>query len=524
MTQTLEERKIEGFERPLISNISKGILQSKLELSLFCILVIFASAIAVFKFEEVSRVFSLEWDSASFLTNAGVYAGFNQYQQALDPTRPPVIPFALSLIFRITGPLVTDGYILSSLFYFLSIIGCFLIAKEMMNPILAGLASLSFGLAPYVFQWSGIMLSDTEGVAVASLALATLIIATKRNKKLLLISLPLLILTPLTRYSLGLIILVAIVYLISARKNDWIFDHYEFYYGFGLSLVAFLIFGGQWISYPFVHRTTVSVLFPKPDAVNPFHSVLGPWFYAFNFPHELGLGFYGDLLAFLFGISAIYIALKLSRRSLQKVSPVAVALLAWFLLMFAYYSFGWPYADLRYSIEFVMPAIILAYYSLSLILARFESSIRRGVNGKLPIFFSILVLAVVFGAMVFAFYQSGYSVATNTQPMEAGLNGGVKLAVTWLQAHVPTSYKIESNWYTLMWWYAPFYNTTAAPLDYQLTNLVSYQSWQSNLVSNKIAYVVYVDPSQQLMQGMLILTSVFNSTSSSAEVVVFRVS
>jgi hypothetical protein len=211
------------------------------------------------------------------------------------------------------------------------------------------LGSLSYGLAPFVFQWSGILLSDTEGVAVDSLALASLIMATRRNKEFLLISLPLLILAPLTRFSLELIIPLAIIYLTAARKNDWIMDHEEFYYGFGLSILGVLTFGGQWISYPLVNHTTISVLFPKSDAINPFQSIFGPSFYAINFPGELGVGTYGDLLAIQFGISMVYILVQACRKKLHNVSPIAVALAAWFVLMFAYYRFAWPFSDLRYS-------------------------------------------------------------------------------------------------------------------------------------------------------------------------------
>jgi 4-amino-4-deoxy-L-arabinose transferase-like glycosyltransferase len=524
LTQTLEESSREEYAEPEDRKVWATIITSRKELVFLSILLLLGSAIVLFKFEEVSRASSLEWDSASFLTNAAVYAGFTQYHQALDPTRPPVIPFILSLLFRITGPNVTDGYVLSAVLYLFAILGCFLIAKELMNPFFATLASLSFGLAPFVYQWSGILLSDTEGVAVASLALATLIFAAKRNKKFLLISLTLLVLTPLTRYSLGMIIPVAIIYLVAARKNDWIMDQYEFYYGSGLAILAIVIFGGQWISYPFFNHKTIAVLFPRPNAVNPFESVLGPAFYAFNFPRELGFGLYGVLLAILFGISIVWIIVHFARRGSGKtINPISIALLAWFVLMFGYYSFGWPYSDLRYSIEFVMPVIILAFYGLSILVAPLESRITKGIGRESGFLLSMIPLILISSFMAFVFFQSGLYVAANTQPMEASLNQGVQQAVSWLKSNASVTDMIESNWYTLMWWYAPFYNTSPAPLSYQLTSPSSYQNWQSNLNSNKIAYVVYIDPTRQLIQSMPMLSSVFNITSGSTEVVIFSV-
>lgn len=524
---TLTEFSVEDKETTepssRISRFTGSIVTSKYELAAFIFLCTFAIAIAWFKLDQAYSSSSLEWDSGSFLTNGAIYAGFSQYSQALDPTRPPVIPFLLSLAFRVTGPLAIDGYVLSAAFYVIAMAGAFLIAKEMMNPVFAAIASLSYGLAPYVFQWSGIMLSDVEGVGLASLALAFLIIAAKRNKKLLLIALPLFMLTPLTRYSLGLIIIVGVVYLLAARKNDWILDHFEFYYGFGLSLLVFAIFGAQWLSYPFINHTTIGILFPKADAVNPFHSVLGPKFYAANFANELGSGMYGEFLAAISILTTMYAIIQLARKRLSNVNPIAFAMMAWLFLMLTYYSVGWPYADLRYSVEFVMPAIILAFYGISLAAERLGSRMpnltaRRSIRaGTLVV---TILLSFTVGIM---FYGSGTHVATTTAPMESDLNIGLKYAVGWLHQYAPSNAKIETNWFTLLWWYAPSYNITAAPLDYQLQAPSYYSSWTSLLISNHISYVVYVDPSPQLEQQMTVLHPSFNYTSGSTEVMVYSV-
>ena len=526
LTQTdFRLREIELTEkRSRIERITKGILISELELAVFIFLTISASLIAAIKFDQVVSTNSLEWDSGSFLTNGAIYAGFSQYHQAIDPTRPPVIPFLLSLLFRITGPIAFDGYILSALFYVLAMIGCFLLAKELMNPFLAALAALSFGLSPFVFEWAGIMISDVEGVAMASIALAILVISAKRNKRLLLVALPLFVLTPLTHYSLGLIIAVGIVYLIAAKKNDWILDHYEFYYGFGLSILAFAIFGGQWIAYPFLNHTTIAILIPKASAVSPFHNSLGPTFYAANFLGILGIGEYGELLSILFVLSLLYMIFKIFRKKAKDVNPIAVAMLAWFVLMFSYYSLGWPFADLRYSVEFVLPVIVLAFYFISLVLERFSFTLGSIVSKRAARIATITLLVLILLALGPIFFQSALYVSQNTTPREASLNAGLQVAVSWLYQRVSTNEKLESNWYTLMWWYAPDYNITTAPLDYQLTSSSSYAAWQSVLSTNGIAYVVYVNPTPQLEQNMPMLDPVFNYTATGAQVVIYSVS
>jgi hypothetical protein len=518
-----QEKTPEPFQNnSAISKFSKGILDSKLELWAFVFVLVGGALIAAYKFLEVSRASSLEWDSASFLTNAAVYAGFNQYHQALDPTRPPVIPFLLSLGFRINGPVVTDGYLLSAIFYLLAILGTFLLAKEMMHPILAVLASMSYGVAPLVFQWSGILLSDVEGVAVASLALSALVISAKRNHKLLLWAIPLLLLAPLTHYSLAVVIPVAVIYLFAAGKADWIMDNYEFYYGIGLSMVVFVIFAGQWIAYPFLNHTTISVIFPQASAVTPFGAISSPWFYMSHFPEELGAGSYGDFLAILFVLCITYLAVMGLLRKLREVNPVAVALASWFLLLFLYYSFGFATDDLRYSIEFAMPIILLSYYIISIVLSKISlslSAIKKDSSKALSV--AMIILVATFMALFF--YQSASTTLVNSQPVEKDLNAALKQAVSWLKANVPTNQKLQCNWYTLLWWYAPYYNITASPLSYQLTSAASYKTWQNTLISNQIAYIVYVDPGSQLFLEMTTLKPVFTVTLSGAQVVVFQV-
>jgi 4-amino-4-deoxy-L-arabinose transferase-like glycosyltransferase len=509
-----------------ITRQTRGILTSYFELGSLVFVLVSASLIAFHKFIEVSQASSLEWDSGSFLTNAAVYAGYNQYQQALDPTRPPVIPFLLSLAFRVIGPNLTAGYVESAAFYVLALVGCFLIAKEMMNPAFAALASLSFGLAPFVFQWSGILLSDVEGVGVAAFALAILIVSSKRNKRLLLWALPLLILAPLTRYSQAVILLVAIAYLIAARKNDWILDHYEFYYGFGLSILVFAIFGGQWVSYPFTHHTTIAVLFPTPGSVSPFQSSLGSAFYAVHFTKFLGLGFYGDLLALIFGVTSIYVLARIFQGKPNSINPISLALIVWFLAMFTYYSVGWPYSDSRYSIEFVMPVIILSFYGLSLVVER-AKPVALGLTEKVPrgnFAPYAIAMSLILLTMSISFYPSGYVVMNSTPPQEANLNAGLKAVAAWMQSNIPTSDKVESNWYTLMWWYAPNYSISPAPLNYQLSSESSYAYWQKTLASNRIAYVVYIDPTPAIQSQMPMLHTAFSYTSSQANVVVYSVS
>ena len=516
------QQEVVGVElaEPLEISRRSRASQQLFEKAPLAVLLISSIAVAAYRFLIVSGAQTLEWDSAAFLTNAGVYAGFGQFSQAYDPTRPPLVPVIISLGFRILGPSQVFGYAVSAGFYFLVMIGGYLLARQaMINKWLSVMAALSYAVTPTVFEWSGMIVSDVEGVAVGTVALATFIMATNGHKRLYLLSMPLMILAVLTRYSMGIVIPAAIVYLIASKKYDIIFDSFDFYYGVGLSILAIIIVGWQWIAYPFSHHETLAILFPTPDATNPFHSPLGAAFYAYNLPQELGSGFYGFLLLGLLLVAVGILILQRSSEGRKNISnPVAVALAFWLVAMLLYYSVEWPYADLRYSVEFAMPAIILAFWALSMGVSGLGSTRSKNFSRVLGV--SLIVFCVLLVATMEV--QAANETFTTSPVLEVGINSAMRQAVGWVVLNVPVSEKLESNWYTLMWWYAPQYNTTSAPINYDLTTPSDYSQWITTMLKNHIEYVIYVDPSEISIPSQL--TPVFSTSAQNAtSIVVYKV-
>ena len=484
----------------------------------FCGVLGLSAVLALSHYLSILSAHSLEWDSGSFLTNGAVYAGYNQFSQAYDPTRPPFVPFLISLVFRISGPSAAGGYAVSSVLYFFGVVATFLLAKRAMSSsIFAALASVAFALAPQVFEWSGIVVSDVEGVSVAMMALTALVYACESNPRLLLLALPLMVLAPLTRYSMASVFVAAAVYLAASGSLDRLLDHFEFYYGFALGIVAFVVAGIQWVSYPFVNHLGVLSLFPSPDSVNPFHNSLGRAFYLFNFGSVLGRGMFGTIIALAFLLSAVYALLALvlpaarkDHNSAATTSPIIYALISWFALMFFYYSLVWPYDDLRYSIEFVGPAVLVAFWGFSRLASLLYSLRLRTHHRALGVGVSLVLILLMLAPLTFVTARSGMNVYNTTPPLEGSLNDGLRQASAWLYANVPFSDKIESNWYTLLWWYAPQYNVTPAPLAYQISSQASYITWFQQITRNGVSYIVYVDPSQIRIPAGFV--EVFHST------------
>lgn len=521
-----------------------------------------AVSISLSRFIEVYDSQSIGWDSASFLANGAAYAGDTIYNQAFDPTRPPVIPVILSLMFRVTGPSASDGYILSGLLYFLAILGCYFLAREIMNPWLALLPAASYGLAPMVVEWAGIVYSNVEGTAIAALGLATFSFGIRTKKAwCLFLTLPLFVIATLSRYTMGVVIFAAIIYLITSKsaretlKKQW--KHLAG--GLALASVVFFALATYWLGFPSRLGIGLANLFPAPQQPNPFQSPRGRAFFAVSLPAELGIGRYGILMTFVFIASSAYAlvlvyllakssrigknkaAIRINQESMVRkneygvdnengdetqerlklgVDPLVYALLTWFFMLFVYYSLIWPYYDPRYSVEFVMPALILAYWGVSKVLSRIY---RLGAEAKTRRFLKVTVTFLVVALIVFVFsaemFASSTAVIESTPVIDSSVSAGFREATGWIKANVPQDAHIEGDWYTFLQWYLPQYNITAAPVPYQLQTYSQYQSWLSSIANNGISYVVYSDPSA--IQIPPELHPVF--TSSVGDVVVFSV-
>lgn len=488
------------------------------------------------------------------MENAAVFAGFGQYQVGYEPSRPPFLPIALSLLFRITGPNAYDAYLLSGFLYFLSILGGYLLARQIMNPFLAIVPAVSYGVVPMVIMWEGIMYSNVEGVAIAALALATLAFSTKEGKsRYYMLAIPLLLIAPLTRFTMGTILAAAIVYLLASGNLRRTFTDRYFFYGLAIAVAIGLALSFPWIEYTLLLGYPVTNMFPSPSELNPFQSSLGRAFFPLNFPNELGMGIYGYVITGLLVLCFVYCLARVissvssgreknasgiiqvtklnwSRASnsaqgeseqiyRRRKNAMILAIFTWFVSLFLYYTLLWPYDDLRYSIEFILPALILSYFFIGEVLNRLYSHARRS-SSKLTSSASIAVIVIILVSMIFLAAQSGLLVNQNTPVVDTGISSGMRQATAWVKANVPSSAKIEADWYTFGRWYLPGYNVSVAPAAYQLQTAGDYQGWQNTISANHIGYVIYSNPSEINVPSNF--HAVFTSTYQ--EIVVYQVS
>ncbi|MDD4811481.1 MAG: glycosyltransferase family 39 protein [Methanobacterium formicicum] len=153
------------------------------------------------------------WDVFNYLNNALHFA--NMGSNGVVNHLPPMIPVVTSLVFRMGYVSVDVIFIISGLIFILGVIGLYLLLKERFNPTKSLAGSLIFISLPVVMAWAVSGGIDLPGVVFSIWALYFLVIGLKKDSKLLFLVLPLLVVSLLTRYTAGLIVIPMIFYILA---------------------------------------------------------------------------------------------------------------------------------------------------------------------------------------------------------------------------------------------------------------------------------------------------------------------
>ena len=162
------------------------------------------------------------WDTYDFLSNALLFAG--QGTGYSDLTRPPVLSFLTSILFRLGYTSPTAIFIVDGLLFIFGVIGLFLLLKLQFNDTLSFLGSLVYATFPIIISFVGVGLSDIPSVSFAIWTIYFTILAVKKNSKFFYLSFPLMMLTFLTRYPSALLIFPVMFYILINRKSVEIKD------------------------------------------------------------------------------------------------------------------------------------------------------------------------------------------------------------------------------------------------------------------------------------------------------------
>ncbi|MCZ3364917.1 MULTISPECIES: glycosyltransferase family 39 protein [Methanobacterium] len=188
---------------------------------LLAVLVIIVSLITYYRV-KIQMDLGPIWDTYDFLSNALLFAG--QGTGYSDLTRPPVLPFLTSILFRLGYTSSISIFIVDGLLFIFGVIGLFLLLKLQFNDILSFLGSLLYATFPIIISFVGVGLSDIPSVSFAIWTIYFTILAVKKNSKFFYLSFPLMMLTFLTRYPSALLIFPVLFYILINRKSVEIKD------------------------------------------------------------------------------------------------------------------------------------------------------------------------------------------------------------------------------------------------------------------------------------------------------------
>lgn len=153
------------------------------------------------------------WDVFNYLNNALHFA--NMGSSGVVNHLPPLIPVVTSLIFRMGYVSVDVIFIISGLIFILGVIGLYLLLNERFDPTQSLVGSLIFISLPVIMAWAVSGGIDLPSVVFSIWALYFLVIGLKKDSKFLFLVLPLLVVSLLTRYTAGLIVIPMIFYILA---------------------------------------------------------------------------------------------------------------------------------------------------------------------------------------------------------------------------------------------------------------------------------------------------------------------
>ncbi|MEL7669950.1 glycosyltransferase family 39 protein [Methanobacterium sp.] len=445
------------------------------------------------------------WDTYDFLSNALLFAG--QGTGYSDLTRPPVLSFLTSILFRLGYTYSTSIFIIDGLLFIFGVIGLFLLLKIQFNDTLSFLGSLLYATFPIVISFVGVGLSDISSVSFTIWAIYFTILAVKRNSKFFYLSFPLMMLAFLTRYPSALIIFPAALYILINMKSVKIKDAIIgisasllllipvlifFYEVFGNPFYSFLNFFGSssgtvstgtftynsnifyfieqlpsfigaqgvtvfiitilcFIMYEFMNfkRSKSKKLFniPQIDKNTKIKLIL------FTILTLVFLGTFGrlfwmesEVLFFLMG----YISYNLSKNLNIKNIDIHLLIFTWFMAFFIFHSV-YVIKDDRYFVTMAPAVVYFLIFGLNTISNRIELKIKNiNVTSYL---FSIILISMIFVSLTF--YLPGIQEENNNHKI---VDENIGLASQWL-TNYDQDYKNKVI-YSDLWPYSGWYLKT----------------------------------------------------------------
>lgn len=166
-------------------------------------------------------------DKSVYLINALVFAGMDYHNISYpqDLFFSPLISFLTSLLFRLGLVSKLSIFIVTGIFGLFGNIGLYTLLKNRFNSLLSLTGAIIFGSLSIILLNLSSGLLDLPGVVISIWILVFSIIAINKNNKYFIIIFPLFVLGFFTRYTVGLMLPVILIYYLLNRNFIILLDN-----------------------------------------------------------------------------------------------------------------------------------------------------------------------------------------------------------------------------------------------------------------------------------------------------------
>lgn len=193
------------------------IKDNKTELSYISLLIISLLIISIPRLFMQYNIGIGNWDTYLYLENGRSFAKMGWGDVA---SISPVVPYILSLLFRISNTTYPEAiFNLSVFMYILGVISLYLIFRFKFDYKTSFVGSLIYATFTLLYSWVAIGGNDITGVSLTLLTIYFIILAHTKNNKYYYIAMPIAAYAFLSRYTAGVMLFAIFFYLIISKVS-----------------------------------------------------------------------------------------------------------------------------------------------------------------------------------------------------------------------------------------------------------------------------------------------------------------
>lgn len=201
----------------MINKIKNFLIENKTDLTYILFLLIILLVISIPKLLTQINVGIGNWDTYLYLENGRSFA---QMGWGDVPSIAPVVPYVLSLMFRLNGTYFQEAIFYLDVFaYILGSVSFYLLLRFKFDYNISLVGSVIYSTFTLLYSWVAIGGNDIPGVSLTILTIYLILVAHNFNNKYYYLALPIAAFAFLTRYTAGIMIFSIIFYLIIKRIN-----------------------------------------------------------------------------------------------------------------------------------------------------------------------------------------------------------------------------------------------------------------------------------------------------------------